>query len=528
MTTYTKKVYKGYSFTYTIKKAKYWDKVVTKSISANTVDNVTLEPYDGVTIAYNAPVVNISDGQLPDGLTFDAFVGYPNGEYGSDYLISYDGYTNYAKVGSPIVKEDTGVVSGFASNSYVTSPSALPSSTYFDMIQKVKFNGGTDEQCVWFTSTDRPISFNNGKLGVYQSGWQQGTTVYTAGTYWIRAIYDNTDSSKTLKLYTLADDGYTLDTLPALESWTLELTFANCTDAWSNQTLLLSRNNNTYWKNEMYLSGTKVSTADTVVWTADGEVTNLIPGIALDWGVNDFGGEHTDFYHCPDNTIAMRHYDATELPDGAVWIGELNNKFLLHNVTYKANFTQVGEVTYSGNLATMAETSSLLANKNTPTMSEFFPVNIDFITKVNATTLGSYKGIIRNTTNVHFGMYNQNWYLYNGSRTDGGTAELNKTYWVRVVQTAETSTFTTALYYMEDDGTYTINTLPDVSNTKWTKALEVAKQAFRSNEAFSLGDSGGTGSFTGTIDLANTLMRTFSGTSTEPVYTLYWKPLGGI
>ena len=178
-------------------------------------------------------------------------------------------------------------------------------------------------------------------------------------------------------------------------------------------------------------------------------------------------------------------------------------------------------------MATLSGGNYLLANKNTPTINEFFPVNTDFITKVNATTLGSYKVILRNTSNVHFGMYNQNWYLYNGSRTDGGTAELNKTYWVRVVQTAQTSAFTTALYYMEDDGTYTINTLPDVGNTNWTKALEVAKQAFMSNEAFSLGDSDGTGSFTGTIDLANTLMRTFSG-AVEPTYTLYWKPLGGI
>ena len=522
MTTYTKQVYASLPFQYKITKEKYWDVVAFKAITVNTTDNITLEPYDGVTVSYNAPVVRITDGILPDTSPYDGYIGYPNGVYGSEYLISFDGYNNYAKVGSPIVDTSTGVVYGFASGSYVTSPSALPSSTYFDMIQKVQFNGGTDEQCVWFTSADRPISFDNGKLGVYQKGWHQGTTVYVAGTYWIRAIYDNTDSSKTLKLYVLTDDGYTLDTLPALESWTLELTFANCTDAWSNQTLLLSRNNDSYWKGLMYLSGTKVSTASEVVWTADGEATSIIPGIALDWN-----GEHVDFYYCPDDTIAMKHYDATELPDGAVWIGELNQKFSLENVTYKANFTQVGDVTYSGNLATVSDGNYLLANKNTPTINEFFPVNIDFITKVNATSTATYRAILRNTTNVHFGMHNQNWYLYNGSRTDGGTAELNKTYWVRVVQTAQTSTFTTALYYMEDDGTYTIDALPAVSNTKWTKAFEVAKQAFMNNEAFSLGNLASLQSFNGSIDLANTLMRTFTGTA-EPTYTLYWKPLGEI
>ena len=526
MTTYKKNVYKGYSFTYTIKKEKYWDKVVTKSISADTVDNVTLEPYDGVTIAYNAPVVNISDGQLPDGIPFDAYVGYPNGEYGSEYLISFDGYSNYAKVGTPLVKEDTGVVSEFASDSYVTSPSALPLSTYFDMIQKVKFNGGTDEQCVWFTSADRPISFDNGKLGVYQNGWQQGTTVYVAGTYWIRAIYDNTDSSKTLKLYVLADDGYTLDTLPALETWTLELTFANCADAWSNQTLLLSRNNNTYWKSEMYLSGTKVSTASEVVWTADGEATSILPGIALDWGVNDFGGEHTDFYYCPDDTIAMRHYDATELPDGAVWIGELNEKFSLENVTYKANFTQVGDVTYSGNLATMGETSSFLANKNTPTINEFFPVTVDLTLKVTPTDISGYNIVYRDSVEeIGMGFYNGKFRITAGTQGDV-FMENGKTYWIRFTQTPQTSSFTCTGHYMEDDGTYTIDTLPEVSDTAWTQGFSTSYQPIVSNAPFRIGDSETREyTFNGTIDLASVKMR--QGTNADTL-TTWWKPLGEI
>ena len=521
MTTYVKQVYKGYSFTYTIKKEKYWDKVVTKSISADTVDNVTLEPYDGVTIAYNAPVV-ISEGQLPDGIPFDAYVGYPNGVYGSEYLISFDGYSNYAKVGSPVVKEDTGVVSGFTSDSYVTSPSALPTSTHFDMIQKVLFNGGTDEQCIWFTSADRPIAFNGAKIGVYQSGWHQGTTVYTAGTYWIRAIYD----AQTLKLYVLKDDGYTLDTLPELESWTLEVTFTGCTDAWSNLTLLLSRNNNSYWKSSMYLSGTKVSTDSEVVWTADGEATGLIPGIALDWGVGDFGGEHVDFYYCPDDTIAMRHYDATELPDGAVWIGELNQKFSLENVTYKANFTQVGEVTYSGNLATMGRTSSFLANKNTPTINEFFPATIDLTLRVTPTDISGYNIVYRDGVEEKgVGFYNGA-FRFAGETQGSAVLENGKTYWVRFTQTPETSTFTCTGHYMEDDGTYTIDTLPEVTNSSWTQGFSVSSQLFVSNALFYIGDlENRNETFKGSIDLASVKMR--QGTNADTL-TTWWKPLGEI
>ena len=526
MTTYTKQVYASLPFQYKITKEKYWDVVAFKAITVNTTDNITLEPYDGVTVSYNAPVVRITDGILPDTSPYDGYIGYPNGVYGSEYLISFDGYNNYAKVGSPIVDTSTGVVYGFASGSYVTSPSALPSSTYFDMIQKVQFNGGTDEQCVWFTSADRPISFDDAKIGVYQSGWHQGTTVYTAGTYWIRAIYDNTDSSQTLKLYVLADDGYTLDTLPALETWTLELTFANCADAWSNQTLLLSRNNNTYWKSSMYLSGTKVSTASEVVWTADGEVTSLIPGIALDWGVNDFGGEHTDFYYCPDNTVAMRHYDTTELPDGAVWIGELNNKFLLHNVTYKANFTQVGEVTYSGEVASLAEDSSLLANKNTPTINEFFPVTVDLTLKVTPTDISGYNIVFRNNIEGNYAGFRNGKFRMSAGDQGDVFMENGKTYWVRFTQTPQTSSFTCTGHYMEDDGTYTIDTLPEVSNTAWTQGFSITFQFVTSDNPFYIGNAIADGStFNGSIDLASVKMR--QGTNADTL-TTWWKTLGEI
>ena len=342
MTTYIKQVYKGYSFTYTIKKEKYWDKVVTKSISADTVDNVTLEPYDGVTIAYNAPVVNISDGQLPDGITFDAFVGYPNGEYGSNYLV------------------------------------------------------------------------NNA----------------------------------------------------------------------------------------------------------------LIPGIALDWGVNDFGGEHTDFYYCPDDTIAMRHYDTTELPDGAVWIGELNQKFSLENVTYKANFTQVGEVTYSGNLASLAEDSSLLANKNTPTISEFFPATIDLTVRVTPTDISGYNIVFRNNIEGNYaGFRNGRFRMSSGDQGDV-FMENGKTYWIRITQTPQTSSFTCTGHYMEDDGTYTIDTLPEVSDTAWTQGFSITFQFVTSNNPFYIGNAIADGStFNGSIDLASMKMR--QGTNADTL-TTWWKPLGEI
>ena len=66
-TTFDKKVYAGMPFRYKITKARYWDKTVAKSVTANTVDDVALEPYDGVTITQDGTVLSVSAGILPDG-----------------------------------------------------------------------------------------------------------------------------------------------------------------------------------------------------------------------------------------------------------------------------------------------------------------------------------------------------------------------------------------------------------------------------------------------------------------------------
>lgn len=64
-TIFDKKVYAGMPFRYKITKARYWDKTVAKSVTANTVDDVALEPYDGVTITQDGTVLSVSAGILP-------------------------------------------------------------------------------------------------------------------------------------------------------------------------------------------------------------------------------------------------------------------------------------------------------------------------------------------------------------------------------------------------------------------------------------------------------------------------------
>ena len=62
-TTFDKKVYAGMPFRYKITKARYWDKTVAKSVTANTVDDVALEPYDGLA-AFDQVIVFYTHGHM--------------------------------------------------------------------------------------------------------------------------------------------------------------------------------------------------------------------------------------------------------------------------------------------------------------------------------------------------------------------------------------------------------------------------------------------------------------------------------
>lgn len=172
-------------------------------------------------------------------------------------------------VGSLVADSDF-VVSGFNSSSYIKCPNIIPSN-YFDLIQKATYNGTTStEDEIWFSSTDRPIGIYQGKYGIYQSGWKLGTNVFTAGTtYWFRCIFDNGK----VKLYWIVDNGeYTLDTLPEIAQWNEELVVDGITNMFTSQTIMLSRNNGSYWRGTMDLKGTKIVSSQGLLWQPIGKM----------------------------------------------------------------------------------------------------------------------------------------------------------------------------------------------------------------------------------------------------------------
>ena len=176
-------------------------------------------------------------------------------------------------------------------------------------------------------------------------------------------------------------------------------------------------------------------------------------------------------------------------------------------------------------MASLAEDSSLLANKNTPTINEFFPATIDLTLRVTPTDISGYNIVYRDTVDEKgFGFRN------GAFRMDGDKGsvfmENSKTYWIRITQTPQTSSFTCTGHYMEDDGTYTIDTLPEVSDTAWTQEFSASFQLFVSNVPFLIGDlEENNDTFKGSIDLASVKMR--QGTNADTL-TTWWKPLGEI
>jgi len=160
-------------------------------------------------------------------------------------------------------------------------------------------------------------------------------------------------------------------------------------------------------------------------------------------------------------------------------------------------------------------------------MFRFFPQNFDFTAKITPKTPSGYNTVFRNaTTNVFFGLYGAAWCVYSGSRTTGGTATADTAYWIKVrsIYDSETSSYTSTLYVLPDNGSYTLETLPALA--EWEQAVQVAANVFMSEENFWLSNDGNA-SFNGDMQLDQIELKTggvpASGTETD--WTSYWKPL---
>ncbi len=316
MTTYTKQVYSGMPFQYRITKPRYYDTVVTKTISADTVDEVTLEPYGGLSAVITpsdvtAQKIEINPGILPDYSSFGGKVGVVAAPgYNFYWLENADGpaeilkgvlnsfyrpqpgtYNIFIKNGEVLLSQNdtldgymwagdivlsdnyhsplvahfdftgnvtfTGYVATFSSGGYITADSvgAGVGTDPIDFITKVTPASVSSYRCV---VRDKEA---NTTLGTYGSSWclyidgtrYTGGTVVAGTTYWFRVVEDAADT----KLYYLEGNKYSMGLLPDLSEWTLAATAAGKKWMIPGDTILLSSENSSYgWQGTIDLNST--------------------------------------------------------------------------------------------------------------------------------------------------------------------------------------------------------------------------------------------------------------------------------
>ena len=159
---------------------------------------------------------------------------------------------------------------------------------------------------------------------------------------------------------------------------------------------------------------------------------------------------------------------------------------------------------------------------------QYFAVDLKFISKVTIANSNYTQDIFwDDSENNHgFGVASNKWRIWNGAATTGGSAVNNTTYWTQLVEQIGQGT---KLYVLEDDGTYTLDTLPDIA--QWTLAVSVSTGLFdTTGMKVRIGNGYTTLAepWRGKIDLSNTCIYTGSQVGDSTSWTVYWKPFRSV
>lgn len=198
---------------------------------------------------------------------------------------------NYTVSGTLTI-ENNDVATGFSTANFVYKQLNLSTATSMTLTTCVIVPTLSANKQVWnLTSTNylyfQPVFFTDGKLGWYNNGSIKGTTTYQAGQkVWLRLIWTGTAYT----LYALVDNGYTLDDLPNISSWTAEVGPWNSYDGEGStamRTNPVSGNLNLgygFIDGTIYLSQTELIVDGELYWRAaapiSGSKTSIIADIA--------------------------------------------------------------------------------------------------------------------------------------------------------------------------------------------------------------------------------------------------------
>ena len=415
-TTFDKKVYAGMPFRYKITKARYWDKTVAKSVTANTVDDVALEPYDGVTITQDGTVLSVSAGILPDGGAYGGYRGVA-APAGKRYFLRNANtvYDNFSRRGSPDIGEDgvlrnitsgNNIYTAFYNQSYpweitvkIHTPETFADQSY--IFGNYSTNRATPQLCtdaaghlmLYLASSTSAWDIADGAVS------EQALAADT--DYVIKAGWDGT-------AYTVTANG---------EEFVRVVSAAVQYSTTAAQLCFGFDSGNNAWTGTIDLHNSLITVDGKAYWKAYTVYSEILPG-ALDGDT----GALADWNCFCDAEAETTAFDTAAAVDGKVWIGHKVIESHVTNPWPIVHFSVEGGVTFRGDTAAFADGMWLVADKTLP-VTEFFFGDVEFIAKITPKTPSGYNTVFRNAeTNAFFGLYGAAWCIYDGSRKTGGTA----------------------------------------------------------------------------------------------------------
>ena len=164
------------------------------------------------------------------------------------------------------ITNSNGILSAF--NTGVYASTEIKETGNEDIIFKAKITTHKSYNAVFSSlSKNCVIGFNSsGKICLRLAEWHGGSTVYSVDTWvWCRFVWDGSK----IYLYSLKDNGYTLNTLPALSSWTLEYSTSKTSGYFGGDTLDIGWSDvstNYFFNGSIDITQSQIKMGGTVIW----------------------------------------------------------------------------------------------------------------------------------------------------------------------------------------------------------------------------------------------------------------------
>lgn len=233
------------------------------------------------------------------------------------YTIKYPKYTDYIKIGSPTIDEETGIVTGFSSSNYLQlSDHFNPGDSAWEVQTKVKTNSVDSEKDIFGTTSDQNL-FRVGLAGTVTDRWQilvanNGRWITTSShygsynvlsntVYWIKAGFNGVDT-------------YYLDYSLDGQTYTRDVTYTSTlkmTPQPSMSTILGSS-----WDGTVDLSETRILINNEIWWQAKSYIEYSNFDVIGSPTINYGGGmvsEFTNGNYLETNSVTIGQSDNFEM-----------------------------------------------------------------------------------------------------------------------------------------------------------------------------------------------------------------------